>query len=352
MRLVLQAHQTAAADLVEQRGLIFAAVDPLFEEILEGLGDLLAALGKLEGLLCILGSELELLVLGSLLERLGSLDGSLLELLDGIFGVLILGGLVVFLQAGIVVVIVGIALRGPCAVRSLDDCLHALTEDTGLGRVAADELVGDDLLAGDDGLTGSDRNVDVVELVAADDAGAVRRGLLDVDDRGVDSGNGHGDDLLAGNHGVLDLSALEILDLGHGLALFFADAPELHEAAALHQAHRQERKTERGSVQHEHQHVLGIVFIGELALLDGSTETTGNVGVAGVGGVAVDVGSHTALADEHIDFAAAGAGINDEVLLTLTQDLADRGVRFAVGGEAADRKSIAILDVLCNGIVQ
>ena len=191
-----------------------------------------------------------------------------------------------------------------------------------------------------------------MELVAADDAGAVRRGLLDVDDRGVDSGNGHGDDLLAGNHGVLDLSALEILDLGHGLALFLADAPELHQAAALHQADRQERKAERRGVKHEHQHVLRIVLIRELALLDGSAEAAGNVGVAGVGGVAVDVSSHAALADEHIDFAAAGAGINDEVLLTLTQDLTNRGIRLTVGGETADRKSIAILDVLCNGIVQ
>ena len=105
-------------------------------------------------------------------------------------------------------------------------------------------------------------------------------------------------------------------------------------------------------MQHEHQHVLGIVFIGELALLDGSTETTGNVGVAGVGGVAVDVGSHTALADEHIDFAAAGAGINDEVLLTLTQDLTNRGIRLTVGGEAAGGEYVAVFNVLCNGIVQ
>lgn len=100
VRLVLQAHQTAAAELIEQSGLIFAAVDPLFEEILEGLGNLLTALGELEGLLCVLGGELELLVLGSLLQRLGSLGRSLFELLDGILGILILGGLVVFLQAG------------------------------------------------------------------------------------------------------------------------------------------------------------------------------------------------------------------------------------------------------------
>ena len=35
VRLVLQAHQTAAAELIEQSGLIFAAVDPLFKEILD-----------------------------------------------------------------------------------------------------------------------------------------------------------------------------------------------------------------------------------------------------------------------------------------------------------------------------
>ena len=64
VRLVLQAHQTAAAVLIEQSGLIFAAVDPLFEEILEGLGNLLTALGELEGLLGVFGGELELLVLG------------------------------------------------------------------------------------------------------------------------------------------------------------------------------------------------------------------------------------------------------------------------------------------------
>ena len=105
-------------------------------------------------------------------------------------------------------------------------------------------------------------------------------------------------------------------------------------------------------MQHEHENVLRIVLVGELALLDECAETAGNVGVAGVGGVAVDVSSHAALADEHIDFAAAGAGINDEVLLTLTQDLTNRGVRLTVGGETADRKRIAIFDVLCNGIVQ
>ena len=202
------------------------------------------------------------------------------------------------------------------------------------------------------GLARGDRDVDVVELVAADDAGAVRRGLLNMDDGGVDLGNRNSNDLLARNHGVVDLGALEILDLGHRLTLFLADAPELHEAAALHQAHRQERKAERRGVQHEHQHVLRIVLIRELALLDGSAEAAGNVGVAGVSGVAVDVSSHAALADEHIDLAAAGTGVNDEVLLTLAQDLGDRSIGLAVGGEAADRKGIAVFDVLCNGIVQ
>ena len=105
-------------------------------------------------------------------------------------------------------------------------------------------------------------------------------------------------------------------------------------------------------MQHEHENVLRVVLVGELALLDECAEAAGNVGVAGVGGVAVDVSRHTALTDEHVDFAAAGTGVNDEVLLALAQDLGDRSIGLAVGGEAADRKGIAVFDVLCNGIVQ
>ena len=191
-----------------------------------------------------------------------------------------------------------------------------------------------------------------MELIAADDAGAVGAGLLDVDERGVDPGNGNGDDLLAGDHGIFDLNALEVFHLGHGLALFLADAPVLHQAAALHQAHRQERKAEGRGVQHKHQHVLRVILVGQLALFDGGAEAAGNVGVAGVRGVAVDVRRHAALADEHIDLAAAGAGVDDEVLLTLAQDLGDRRIGLAVGGETAGGEYVAVFNVLCNGIVQ
>ena len=191
-----------------------------------------------------------------------------------------------------------------------------------------------------------------MELIAADDAGAVGAGLLDVDERGVDPGNGNGDDLLAGDHGIFDLNALEVFHLGHGLALFLADAPVLHQAAALHQAHRQERKAEGRGVQHEHQHVLRVILVRQLALFNGGAEAAGNVGVAGVRGVAVDVRRHAALADEHIDLAAAGAGVDDEVLLTLAQDLGDRRIGLAVGGEAAGGEYVAVFNVLCNGIVQ
>ena len=191
-----------------------------------------------------------------------------------------------------------------------------------------------------------------MELIAADDAGAVGAGLLDVDDGGVKLGHGHGNDLLAGNHGVLDLGALQVLQLGHGLALLLADAPVLHQAGALHQADRQEGQTQGSGVQHEHQNVLRIVLISKLALLDGGAEPAGDVGIAGVGGVAVDVSSHTAFANEHIDLTAAGAGVNNEVLLALTQDLGHRSVRLAVGGEAANCKDVTILDEFRHGVMQ
>ena len=160
-----------------------------------------------------------------------------------------------------------------------------------------------------------------MELVAADDAGAVGAGLLDVDDGGVDLRHGDGHHLLAGDQGIFDLDALQVLHLGHGLALFLADAPEFHQPGALHQPHGQEGQAQGGGVEHEHQHILGVVLIGELALLDGGAEAAGHVGVAGVGGIAVDVGGHPALADEHIHLAAAGAGVDNKILLALAQDL-------------------------------
>jgi hypothetical protein len=105
-------------------------------------------------------------------------------------------------------------------------------------------------------------------------------------------------------------------------------------------------------VQHEHQHVLRVVLVGELALLDGGAETAGDVGIAGVRGVAVDVRRHAALADEHIDLTAAGAGIDDEILLSLTQDLGDRRIGLAVGGETAGGEDVAVFDILCDGVMQ
>ena len=105
-------------------------------------------------------------------------------------------------------------------------------------------------------------------------------------------------------------------------------------------------------MQHEHQHVLRVVLIDELALLDGGAEAAGHVGIAGVRGVAVDVRRHAALADEHIDLAAAGAGVDDEVLLPLAQDLGNRRVGLAVGGEAAGGEHVAVFDVLCDGVMQ
>ena len=190
-----------------------------------------------------------------------------------------------------------------------------------------------------------------MELVAADDAGAIGAGLLHVDDGGVDLGHGHGHHLLAGNHRILDLGALQVLQLGHGLALLLADTPVLHQAGALHQAHRQEGQAQGGGVKHQHQHILGVVLIGQLPLLDGGAEAAGDVGVAGVGGIAVDVGGHPLLADEHVHLAAAGAGVDDKVLLALAQNLIHRCVGLAVGGKAADGEDISALDEFCHSVV-
>ena len=61
--LVLQAHQTIAAQLVQQILMGLAAVNPLVQEILEGLGDDSAGGGILRGLLGLGSGGSQLLVL-------------------------------------------------------------------------------------------------------------------------------------------------------------------------------------------------------------------------------------------------------------------------------------------------
>ena len=47
----------------------------------------------------------------------------------------------------------------------------------------------------------------------------------------------------------------------------------------------------------QHQNILGIVLINQLALLNCCAEAAGNVRITGVCGIAVNIGSDTALAD-------------------------------------------------------
>ena len=352
MGLVLQAQQTGAADLIQQLVLVLDGIDPLVQEILKGLGEGHTGGGVISGLLGAGSGVGQLGVLGLGGSGLLGLGSGLGQLGLGVLGVLILRGLVILLQGVRVVVIVVVALGGPSAIGAVDHGVHALAEDAGQGGIAADVLVADQVLAGHDDLAGGHGDVDVVELIALDDAGAVGAGLLHVDDRGVQLGHGDSDDLLAGVEGVLHPDQLLVVHLVQGLADLLADAPILLQTGALHQAHRQEGQAQGGGVQLEHQDVLRVVLIGQLALLDGGTEPTGHVGVAGVGGVAVDISLHTALADHHIPVAAGRTGPDGKVLLALTQDLIHRSIGLAVGGEPAEGDAVAALDELLHRVVQ
>ena len=173
-----------------------------------------------------------------------------------------------------------------------------------------------------------------------------------MDDSGINAGNRHSNNLVAGHKGVLHFYTLLIGNLGHGLALFAADAPFGHQAGALHQLYGQVGHAQRSSMQHEHQHVLRVILVGQLALLDGSAETAAHVGVAGVSGVAVDVCCNAAFADQHINVAAARACECNEIALTLTQDLSYCSIGLTVGGKAAECQAIARLNKLCDGVVE
>ena len=102
----------------------------------------------------------------------------------------------------------------------------------------------------------------------------------------------------------------------------------------------------------QHDHVLRVVLIGQLALLNGGAEAAGDIGIAGVGGVAVDVRLDPALADEHVPVAAGRTGPDGEVLLALTQDLGHCGIGLTVGGKAAEGDAISALDEFRNRVVQ
>ena len=138
----------------------------------------------------------------------------------------------------------------------------------------------------------------------------------------------------------------------HFPALFGRDAPVFHQAGALHQPHRQERQAQAGRVQLEHQHILRVILVDQLALLDKGAEPAGNVGVTGVDRVAVDVRLDAALADHHIPVAACRAGPDGKIGLALAQDLVHSGVGLAVGGKAAEADGIACFDILRDRVVQ
>ena len=234
----------------------------------------------------------------------------------------------------------------------MDHSADALAEDAGQGGIAADVLVAHQLLAGHDDLAGSHGHINIVELVALDDAGAVGAGLLHMDDGGVQLGHGDRDHLLAGLEGVVDLDALQVIHLLQGLALLLADAPVLHQAGALHQADGQEGQAQGGGMELEHQDILGVVLIGQLALLDSGAEAAGDVGVAGVGSVAVDVRLDAAFADHHVPIAAGRTGPDGEVRLTLAQDLAHCGVGLPVRRKAAEADAVSALDEFRDRVVQ
>ena len=86
--------------------------------------------------------------------------------------------------------------------------VDALAEDLVLRRLLTDVLVAHKLLAGHNDLSRRDSDIDIVELIALDHAGAVRGCLLHVDDGGVKLRGRNRDNLLARVKGVLDIREL------------------------------------------------------------------------------------------------------------------------------------------------
>ena len=103
------------------------------------------------------------------------------------------------------------------------------------------------------------------------------------------------------------------------------------------------------------QAILARTFTLEKILAGGvearGTEAACHVCITGVGGIAVDIRSDTALADEHIPVSACRSGPSYKTSLSLTKDLVNCCIRFTVGGEAAEAEYVVVMNVLLYGIV-
>ncbi len=146
-----------------------------------------------------------------------------------------------------------------------------------------------------------------------------------MEDRDVDLRDRQQDNLVTGIERIVLDQEFVVGQFVNLLALLFADAPVIDQTGAEHHADRDVRQAERCTVEHQNRSVLR---------------------------VAVDVGFYAAGADEHISIASGRAGIENKVLLTLTDDLRDSGNRLSVGGEAAECDVVAVVDELGNRIRQ
>ena len=99
---------------------------------------------------------------------------------------------------------------------------------------------------------------------------------------------------------------------------------------------------------HHVDNILGIIFHGQLASFKPFSEPSGNVGYTGIGGIAVDVGLDTAIADQHIPVAAGSAAQACQIRDTLSQDFIHSCIRFAVSRKATQSNVITAVHVLCD----
>ena len=104
-------------------------------------------------------------------------------------------------------------------------------------------------------------------------------------------------------------------------------------------------------MKHEHDSILRVVFVNQLAFLNFLAEPTGNVGNTGICGIAVDVCLNTVLTDHHIPVGTSRSGPYDEVFLALAKDLTHCCHRLLIGCKTAEGDLIAALDILGNRIM-
>ena len=93
-----------------------------------------------------------------------------------------------------------------------------------------------------------------------------------------------------------------------------------------------------------HGRILRIILKEQSSLLNRCSESSADVGKAGVGRVTVDISLYPSGTDQHVPVTAGWSGLHNKVPLPLSEDLIHGRYRFTAGGKAPSGNVISAVN--------